>query len=195
MEGAARIQLASVPPYCHRHNPPSLTSHPAIHFIADDQGAFTGGLGMLFDASSLLGAPRSRVRSDLPSNTPFSDEPFWGAIVAICTSDRRGYHHTSRCGARPGPYHGHSRGERAALALIQIMCNRTNVRHGHLTDCKLLLDTIDRYDVIVIVFIPSNPVGSSPEFFAPGSSLSVYEIRYCYENCHPRQLCKVAVNG
>ncbi|KAI0740400.1 Redoxin [Earliella scabrosa] len=31
-----------------------------IHFIADDQGAFTGALGMLFDASPLLGAPRSK---------------------------------------------------------------------------------------------------------------------------------------
>ncbi|KAI0739506.1 Redoxin [Daedaleopsis nitida] len=31
-----------------------------IHFIADDQGAFTGALGMLFDASGLLGAPRSK---------------------------------------------------------------------------------------------------------------------------------------
>ena len=33
----------------------------AVHFIADDQGAFTGALGMLFDASPLLGAPRSKV--------------------------------------------------------------------------------------------------------------------------------------
>ncbi|KAI0819695.1 Redoxin [Trametes gibbosa] len=31
-----------------------------IHFIADDQGAFIGALGMLFDASALLGAPRSK---------------------------------------------------------------------------------------------------------------------------------------
>ncbi|KAI0665483.1 Redoxin [Trametes maxima] len=31
-----------------------------IHFIADDQGAFIGALGMLFDASPLLGAPRSK---------------------------------------------------------------------------------------------------------------------------------------
>lgn len=33
----------------------------AIHFIADDKGAFVGALGMLFDASPLLGAPRSKV--------------------------------------------------------------------------------------------------------------------------------------
>ncbi|OJT07302.1 hypothetical protein TRAPUB_1845 [Trametes pubescens] len=32
----------------------------AIHFIADDQGAFVGALGMLFDASPLLGSPRSK---------------------------------------------------------------------------------------------------------------------------------------
>ncbi|KAI0776860.1 Redoxin [Trametes elegans] len=31
-----------------------------VHFIADDQGAFVGSLGMLFDASPLLGAPRSK---------------------------------------------------------------------------------------------------------------------------------------
>ncbi|KAI0631600.1 Redoxin [Trametes polyzona] len=31
-----------------------------VHFIADDQGAFVGALGMLFDASALLGAPRSK---------------------------------------------------------------------------------------------------------------------------------------
>ena len=37
----------------------------AIHFIADDQGAFTGALGMLFDASPLLGAPRSKVSATL----------------------------------------------------------------------------------------------------------------------------------
>ena len=32
-----------------------------IHFIADDAGAFTGAAGLLFDASPLLGAPRSKV--------------------------------------------------------------------------------------------------------------------------------------
>ncbi|KAI0363704.1 Redoxin [Pilatotrama ljubarskyi] len=31
-----------------------------VHFISDDQGAFVGALGMLFDASPLLGAPRSK---------------------------------------------------------------------------------------------------------------------------------------
>ncbi|KAJ3480351.1 hypothetical protein NLI96_g8408 [Meripilus lineatus] len=31
-----------------------------IRFIADDKGAFVGALGMLFDASALLGAPRSK---------------------------------------------------------------------------------------------------------------------------------------
>ena len=34
-----------------------------IHFVADDKGAFVGSLGLLFDASPLLGAPRSKVRS------------------------------------------------------------------------------------------------------------------------------------
>ncbi|KAH9939706.1 Redoxin [Epithele typhae] len=31
-----------------------------VRFIADDQGAFVGALGMLFDASPLLGGPRSK---------------------------------------------------------------------------------------------------------------------------------------
>ncbi|KAK7696373.1 hypothetical protein QCA50_001027 [Cerrena zonata] len=31
-----------------------------IHFIADDKGAFVGSLGLLFDASVLLGGPRSK---------------------------------------------------------------------------------------------------------------------------------------
>nr|VWP00735.1 Calcium influx-promoting protein ehs1 [Ganoderma boninense] len=37
-----------------------LGPNSPVHFIADDQGAFTGALGMLFDASNLLGAPRSK---------------------------------------------------------------------------------------------------------------------------------------
>ena len=43
--------------------PNSCRRLPAVHFIADDQGAFTGALGMLFDASPLLGGPRSKVSS------------------------------------------------------------------------------------------------------------------------------------
>ncbi|KAF8152353.1 Redoxin [Crassisporium funariophilum] len=31
-----------------------------IHFIADDKGAFVGSLGLIFDASPLLGSPRSK---------------------------------------------------------------------------------------------------------------------------------------
>ena len=36
--------------------------HLAVYFIADDTGAFTGALGLLFDANELLGAPCSKVR-------------------------------------------------------------------------------------------------------------------------------------
>ncbi|PFH46536.1 hypothetical protein AMATHDRAFT_69595 [Amanita thiersii Skay4041] len=32
----------------------------SIRFVADDQGSFTGSVGMLFDASDLLGGPRSK---------------------------------------------------------------------------------------------------------------------------------------
>jgi peroxiredoxin len=35
---------------------------PAIHFIADDKGAFVSSVGLIFDASGLLGGPRSKVR-------------------------------------------------------------------------------------------------------------------------------------
>ncbi|KAK0234822.1 Redoxin [Armillaria nabsnona] len=32
----------------------------AIHFLADDQGEFTGATGLIFDATPLLGGPRSK---------------------------------------------------------------------------------------------------------------------------------------
>jgi hypothetical protein len=40
---------------------PGLTLAPGVHFIADDKGALTSGLGLIFDAGNLLGAPRSKV--------------------------------------------------------------------------------------------------------------------------------------
>ena len=33
-----------------------------VEFIADDKGELTSALGLLFDASGLLGGPRSKVR-------------------------------------------------------------------------------------------------------------------------------------
>ncbi|EJD00450.1 Redoxin [Fomitiporia mediterranea MF3/22] len=33
---------------------------PAVHFIADDKGEFVSSLGLVFDASPLLGGPRSK---------------------------------------------------------------------------------------------------------------------------------------
>jgi peroxiredoxin len=36
-----------------------------LRFIADDTGALTTQLGLLFDATALLGAPRSKVGSDI----------------------------------------------------------------------------------------------------------------------------------
>jgi len=39
-----------------------------IHFIADDAGEFTTALGLLFDATGLLGGPRAKVRSPFPSS-------------------------------------------------------------------------------------------------------------------------------
>eukprot|EP00914_Ancora_sagittata_P028489 GHVO01056221.1.p1 GENE.GHVO01056221.1~~GHVO01056221.1.p1 ORF type:complete len:122 (-),score=1.51 GHVO01056221.1:199-564(-) len=35
----------------------------AVRFIADDQGMFVSALGLLQDATGLLGAPRAKVRS------------------------------------------------------------------------------------------------------------------------------------
>lgn len=34
----------------------------AIHFIADDKAAFVSSLGLVFDATDLLGGPRSKVK-------------------------------------------------------------------------------------------------------------------------------------
>lgn len=33
----------------------------AVHFVADDKGAFTSAVGLIFDASPFLGGPRSKV--------------------------------------------------------------------------------------------------------------------------------------
>ncbi|KAK0234786.1 hypothetical protein EDD85DRAFT_845347 [Armillaria nabsnona] len=33
---------------------------PAIHFLADDQGEFAGATGLIFNATPLLGGPRSK---------------------------------------------------------------------------------------------------------------------------------------
>jgi len=38
----------------------NLASIAAVRFIADDKGAFTSALGLLFDASDRLGGPRSK---------------------------------------------------------------------------------------------------------------------------------------
>ncbi len=34
---------------------------PAIHFLADDQGEFARATGLIFDATPILGGPRSKV--------------------------------------------------------------------------------------------------------------------------------------
>jgi peroxiredoxin len=34
---------------------------PAVHFIADDKGVFSSAVGLIFDASPLLGGPRAKA--------------------------------------------------------------------------------------------------------------------------------------
>ena len=58
----------------------------AIHFIADDKGAFIGSLGLLFDAAPLLGGPRSKVHSCLLEHFAFDGLLFF-FFVAICDCD------------------------------------------------------------------------------------------------------------
>ena len=41
--------------------PLAVTAQRVVRFIADDEGALIGAMGMLFDASTLLGGPRSKV--------------------------------------------------------------------------------------------------------------------------------------
>ena len=48
----------------------------AVHFVADDKGAFTSAVGLIFDASPFLGGPRSKV--DIPSSWDTS----W--LILIC---------------------------------------------------------------------------------------------------------------
>ena len=56
----------------------------AIHFIADDKGAFIGSLGLLFDAAPLLGGSRSKVQHRLLEHFAFDGLLFF---VAICDCD------------------------------------------------------------------------------------------------------------
>ena len=39
-----------------------LFSVSAVRFVADDDGTFTGSIGMMLDTSALIGGPRSKVR-------------------------------------------------------------------------------------------------------------------------------------
>jgi len=70
----------------------------AIHFIADDKGAFVSSLGLIFDASPLLGNPRSKaspilILSDL--NISFN------LFLAFCHRRRWKQSRHRRCGGRP----------------------------------------------------------------------------------------------
>ncbi|KAH9840756.1 Redoxin [Rhodofomes roseus] len=61
-----------------------------IHFIADDKGAFVGALGMLFDASELLGAPRSKrfvLVTEDDTVTHVAVEPVTSQLT-ICAADK-----------------------------------------------------------------------------------------------------------
>ncbi|KAK0234802.1 hypothetical protein EDD85DRAFT_845411 [Armillaria nabsnona] len=37
-----------------------VANRESIHFLADDQGEFAGATGLIFDATPLLGGPRSK---------------------------------------------------------------------------------------------------------------------------------------
>lgn len=59
-----------------------------VRFIADDRGEFTSGLGLLFDATGLLGSPRSKV-SIVPYQLPTLllvgsiDHEYWHELIAL----------------------------------------------------------------------------------------------------------------
>lgn len=38
----------------------------AVHFVADDDGTFTGSIRMMLDTSAILGGPRSKARMPVP---------------------------------------------------------------------------------------------------------------------------------
>ena len=96
----------------------------AIHFVADDQGAFTAALGMLFDASPLLGGPRSKVRLEFGTQlqigvgrvllTRYID------FLAIRRGRRGRYDHSPRCRAQPGRGDCHRGGQDPAVALKRL---------------------------------------------------------------------------
>ena len=70
----------------------------AIHFIADDKGAFVSSLGLIFDASPLLGNPRSKASLNLIlSDINISFYSF----LAFCRRHRWKQGRRRRCGGRP----------------------------------------------------------------------------------------------
>ena len=84
----------------------SLSQYPsstAVRFIADDKGTFTAALGLLFDASGLLGAPRSKASSlflspRLLSHSSFSATSWWPTKARLPLSQLRRIQ-------RRSPYH------------------------------------------------------------------------------------------
>ena len=84
-----------------RHFTEMIPEELTVHFIADDQGAFVGALGMLFDASALLGAPRSKVRPTIDPS-PMALYSCWVTLLPAVRRSHRGRHdHLPRGGAQP----------------------------------------------------------------------------------------------
>ena len=89
-----------------------------IHFIADDTGAFTGAAGLLFDASPMLGAPRSKVSARHWTSilsAPFEIPPFLNKLLirisyaALRHRRRRRKSHHHRCRGEPTRRYRHWR--------------------------------------------------------------------------------------
>ncbi|KAH9946572.1 Redoxin [Amylocystis lapponica] len=61
-----------------------------VHFVADDKGAFTGALGLIFDASPMLGAPRAKrfvVVTEGSQVTHVAVEPVPSGLT-ICAAEK-----------------------------------------------------------------------------------------------------------
>lgn len=85
----------------------------AIHFIADDKGAFVTSLGLIFDASPLLGNPRSKASLNLI----FSLVKNINLFLALCHHHRWQQSRLRRCGGCPAQRRSYERKVRSRINL------------------------------------------------------------------------------